>query len=197
MTAVAMIFEMTLDYNIVLPTILAVAIALGTRRLLSSETVYTMKLTRRGHFVPKGLHANLFLVLSAAEVMETNVTVLDESTLWSDFMSSSTATSGMTHIVITKLGVPVGVLRVNTGLRRSIGIAAKDITMGELAQSEFVTVSNTDATFDVIRKMSAARAIAAVVVGGGSDSESDAVVGVITKDYIADAVSGSVEIFAD
>jgi CIC family chloride channel protein len=44
MTAVTMIFEMTLDYHIVLPMILAVAAGLGVRRALSRENIYTAKL---------------------------------------------------------------------------------------------------------------------------------------------------------
>ena len=40
---------MTLDYNIVLPMILAVAVGLDVRRVLSRENIYTMKLVRRGH----------------------------------------------------------------------------------------------------------------------------------------------------
>ena len=54
MTAVAMIFEMTRNYDIVLPMILAVAVSVGIRRMLSRENIYTMKLFRRGHVVPEG-----------------------------------------------------------------------------------------------------------------------------------------------
>jgi len=61
MTAIAAVFEMTRDYNIVLPMVLAVAVGLGVRRLLSRENIYTMKLFRRGHPIPKALHANMFL----------------------------------------------------------------------------------------------------------------------------------------
>ena len=53
MTAVTMIFEMTRDYDIVLPMILAVGGSLATRRLLSRENIYTAKLTRRGQPVPR------------------------------------------------------------------------------------------------------------------------------------------------
>src|ERR1700739_373351 len=77
MTAVTMIFEMTRDYDLVMPSIVAVALAIGIRRLLSTENIYTMKLVGRGHFVPKALHANMFLVRRAGEVMEEDVTVLD------------------------------------------------------------------------------------------------------------------------
>ena len=65
MTAVAMMFEMTRDYDIVLPMILAVAV--GARRAADccrARTSTPLKLVRRGHPIPKALHANMFLVRS-------------------------------------------------------------------------------------------------------------------------------------
>ena len=59
-----------------MPSIVAVALAIGVRRLLSPENIYTIKLVGRGHFVPKALHANMFLVRSASEVMERDLTIL-------------------------------------------------------------------------------------------------------------------------
>ena len=76
MTAVTMIFEMTRDYDIVMPMILAVAASVGVRRLLSRESIYTLKLVRRGRALPKALHANMFLVRHAHEVMDPDVLVL-------------------------------------------------------------------------------------------------------------------------
>ena len=76
MTAVTMIFEMTRDYDIVMPMILAVATSVGVRRLLSRESIYTLKLVRRGRAMPKALHANMFLVRHAREVMDPDVLVL-------------------------------------------------------------------------------------------------------------------------
>ena len=81
LTAVAMIFEMTLDYNIVLPMILAVAVGLGVRRVLSRENIYTMKLVRRGH-----PHANMFMVRSAREAMDTTFMLIDEATSFEEFV---------------------------------------------------------------------------------------------------------------
>src|SRR5215813_5343021 len=76
MTAVTMIFEMTRDYDLVMPSIIAVALAIGVRRLLSIENIYTIKLVGRGHFVPKALYANMFLVRRARDVMQKNITLL-------------------------------------------------------------------------------------------------------------------------
>ena len=76
MTAVTMIFEMTRDYDLVMPSIVAVALAIGVRRLLSQENIYTVKLVGRGHFVPKAMHANMFLVRRARDVMQRDVTIV-------------------------------------------------------------------------------------------------------------------------
>lgn len=47
-TAVLVIFEMTGDYSVILPLMAAVAIATGAANVLSRETIYTLKLVRRG-----------------------------------------------------------------------------------------------------------------------------------------------------
>ena len=49
MTAIIMVFEMTRDYAIIVPVIVAVAVAAGVRRALIAETIYTIKLRHRGH----------------------------------------------------------------------------------------------------------------------------------------------------
>jgi CIC family chloride channel protein len=75
MTAVTMIFEMTRDYDLVMPSIVGVALAIGVRRLLSQENIYTIKLVGRGHKVRKAMHANMFLIRSAGDVMERDIIV--------------------------------------------------------------------------------------------------------------------------
>ena len=57
--AIVMIFEMTRDYNVIIPMTITVALAYGLRTILCRESIYTMKLVLRGRPVPKALHANL------------------------------------------------------------------------------------------------------------------------------------------
>jgi CIC family chloride channel protein len=54
LTAIVMLFEMTRDYNVILPVIVALALADAIRRRLCPPTIYTLKLLRRGHIVPPG-----------------------------------------------------------------------------------------------------------------------------------------------
>ena len=47
-TAGIILFELTGEYSIILPLLLAIIVATGTSRLLSADTIYTLKLRRRG-----------------------------------------------------------------------------------------------------------------------------------------------------
>lgn len=59
MTAIIMLFEMTRDYNAVMPVILIVAVAYWVRRVLSPGSIYTLKLLCKGLAVPDGLASQL------------------------------------------------------------------------------------------------------------------------------------------
>ncbi|WP_175760043.1 chloride channel protein [Burkholderia anthina] len=196
MTAVAMIFEMTRDYDIVLPMIIAVAVSLATRRLLCRESIYTLKLVRRGHVIPNALHANMFLVQNAAQVMETDVLVQDADTLFRDILGNLDGPP-FRHVVVTRSGRIDGVLRINTGLRRAISHDHPSVTLGALAQRNFIVVAPGEAAFDVISKLRQKHATMAVVVTRPEEQGAMEVVGVIAKEHIADAVASSIRIFPE
>jgi CIC family chloride channel protein len=195
MTAVAMVFEMTRDYDIVLPMILAVAVALGVRRMLSRESIYTLKLVRRGHPIPKALHANMFLVRSARDAMEPDFMLVDEATSFDEFLRLSEGATGMRHVVVTRGPLIVGVIRVNTDLRRTVSAAAHDVPMGALARRNFTIVRADAVVFDVIARLSRRRAVMGVVVDGQGRPRADKIIGVITKEHIADEVASSVRMY--
>jgi CIC family chloride channel protein len=196
MTAVAMVFEMTRDYDIVLPMILAVAVALGVRRMLSRENIYTLKLVRRGHPIPKALHANMFLVRSARDAMDRDFLLVDEAMSFEDFLRLSEGSTGMRHVVVTRGRLIVGVIRVNTDLRRTVSAAAHDVRMGSLARRNFTIVPTNAVMFDVIARLSRRRAMMGVVVEGGGRPRADNVIGVITKEHISDEVARSVRMYS-
>ena len=69
LTAVASVVEMTGDYTLTLPVMLAVAIATATSRALSYGTIYTTKLLRRGTDIDRPPAADPFEDLTAADAM--------------------------------------------------------------------------------------------------------------------------------
>ncbi|MCF8475417.1 MAG: chloride channel protein [Pseudolabrys sp.] len=192
MTAVTMIFEMTRDYDIIMPIIIAVAVAIGVRRLLSRENIYTIKLVARGHLIPKALHANMFLVRHAEEVMDRDVLTLPADTDFAAFLRETSA-GGFKHIVVTRDDRIVGVLRVNTELRVGLGETHSGVRLGDIVQKNFTVSRAGDVVFDVVERMWRRKASMSIVTkGSGRTPRGPHVVGMISKEHIADSVADSI-----
>ena len=197
MTAVTMIFEMTLDYSIVMPMIVAVAVSIGARRVLSRETIYSLKLVRRGRAIPKARHANMFLVRSAREVMDADIQVLPTEASFDDYLRQPEHAGRLRHVVVTNKGHIYGVIRVNTGIRRGLEGAHTGVSLGDVASRNFTVVREDEAVFDVIRRMWRRGAIMAVVVRGRGVPRGSDVAGVITKEHVADSVADSIKAYPE
>ncbi|HEY2682682.1 MAG TPA: chloride channel protein [Steroidobacteraceae bacterium] len=196
MTAVTMIFEMTRDYEIVMPMIVAVAVSIGVRRVLSPENIYTIKLVGRRHFIPKAMHANMFLVRRAADVMEKDFQVLPEGMGFDEFLHLPDSPGSLRHIVVTRDERIVGTLRVNTAIRHGLENAATHVTLGSVASEQFTVAHEGDIMFDVIQHMWHANAAMVVVIEEDALPQARNVVGVLTKEHIADSVADSVRPYA-
>jgi CIC family chloride channel protein len=73
-TAVIILFELTGDYRIILPLMLTVVIATFlARKLLKGESIYTLKLTRRGVSLQRGRDVDVMQGVYVQEVMVSEV----------------------------------------------------------------------------------------------------------------------------
>jgi chloride channel protein, CIC family len=195
MTAVTMIFEMTRDYDLVMPSIVAVALAIGIRRLLALENIYTVKLVGRGHMIPKAMHANMFLVRRAREVMERDIIILSADADFDAFLRQHASERGFKHVVVTRGSHIAGVVRVNIGLRRGVEAAYSGVRIGDVAQRNFTLARESDIVFDIVQRMArhdASMAVVSTVDGRWRPSQ---IVGIISKEHIADSVAESIRPF--
>ena len=196
MTAVTMIFEMTRDYDLVMPSIVAVALAIGVRRLLSPENIYTIKLVGRGHFIPKALYANMFLVRRARDVMQKDVTLLAADAHFDAFLRQHGEEHGLRQVVVTRGNHIAGVVQVNTSLRRGSEQAYSGVRLGDVAQRNFTVARESDIMFDVVQRLTHRDAVMAIVVKDRSRGRPSDVVGIISKDQIANSVGASIKPFS-
>jgi len=107
------------DYDMVMPLIIAVAVSIGIRRLLSHENIYTIKLVARGISSPR-LCTQICFVRRAGEVMDKDILVLPADMKFDEFLRLPDHGGRMRHVVITQGQAIVGVLRVNTALRHGL-----------------------------------------------------------------------------
>ena len=196
MTAVTMIFEMTRDYSLVMPMIVAVALSIGVRRMLSRENIYTIKLVGRKHLIPKALHANMFLVRHAHEIMDKNVLILPTEIGFDAFLRQPEHGGALKHVVVTRGDRIEGVLRVNTGLRHGLEESFTGVTLGDIAQHDFIIAREDDIGFDVIERLWRNRGSMAVVVAGIGAPTARDVRGIISKEHVADSVAENITQYA-
>jgi len=72
-TAILILFEMTGDYQIILPLMLTTVISTLVSRLISPESIYTLKLTRRGVHLRQGQDIDVMQSITVREAMTTEV----------------------------------------------------------------------------------------------------------------------------
>ncbi len=68
-TAIIILFEMTGDYHIILPLMLATVVSTLLSRIISRESIYTLKLTRRGVHLQQGQDIDVMQGISVSEAM--------------------------------------------------------------------------------------------------------------------------------
>jgi chloride channel protein, CIC family len=79
LTALLMLFEMTGDYKIILPLMITCIISNIVGRQFLKESIYTLKLTRRGINLEEGKEVNVLKSIKVNEVMNTDVETITEA----------------------------------------------------------------------------------------------------------------------
>ena len=126
-------------------------------------------------------------------ISERDGGILLIATLFGRFLALSAREGGLRHVVVTRGGTVIGGLRVNTDLRRTLGVAAAEVRLGDLVQPRFTVVGEDEVAFDVITTMWNQHATMAIVVS--RDGGTERVLGVVTKEIVSDTVARSIQIY--
>jgi CIC family chloride channel protein len=195
MMAIVMTFEMTRDYQVILPMTLAVVLSYGVRRVIGRHSIYTFKLARRGEFVPDALQANFNYIKHAEDVMSTGVATMPSETPLERWRGKGASEDLPAYVVATSGGEAVGFARRDAVLS-SAARSPSGTALGDVVQSRFVRVVYGTPILGVLAILRDAGVRTALVVNGGQPPGTE-VVGVITPDELQDAVEQAVELFAD
>jgi CIC family chloride channel protein len=191
MTAIVMVFEMTRDYAIIVPVIVAVAVAAGIRRLLIAETIYTVKLRHRGHRIPKERHINLYLVKQAKDVMERHFIVAQAGTTLKEALITED-TSDLRAIIVARDDRIVGLVPPRSGLWLESRLNPH-LQVERFVESPVVVCRDRDLLSMVFARLKRHRSGGAIIFQGDERPRVDDIVGIITKRAIADAVIDNYE----
>jgi CIC family chloride channel protein len=160
-TAVLIIFELTGDYTIVLPLMVAIVLSTIVSRALSKDSIYTLKLTRRGVDLSRHLPSPLDH-LTVADAMEpVPEPVQDDATLL-ELVDRFARDALETLPVVDGDGAYRGIVTANE-VEQAADSDSGDLTAGTLARS--IPTLRTDQTLqDVLSVLLAGEEHGAPVV---------------------------------
>jgi CIC family chloride channel protein len=185
-TAIVMIFEMTRDYHVIVPLVLAVALATSIRRALIVENIYTVKLRHRGQPIPIIRHTNMYLVRQARELMNKDFIVLPIDTTIADALTQL-ADRPDAHIIVSEGARIAGVARLAAGSYLPDRHAGQ--TLRSVVADDFVIAPDTSILNTIITRMNRrGRSLAIVVDRKARVPRPEDVLGVIAAAEISGAV---------
>jgi CIC family chloride channel protein len=109
-TALLIIFEMTADYRIILPLMVTVVFAALVAKWLFPQSVYTVKLFRRGIDIRGGKDVNVLRSHRVAEVMSAEFETIDLSDNLHDIFEKIESTRETYYLVVDRHGRFHGVI---------------------------------------------------------------------------------------
>lgn len=182
-TAVVMIFEMTRDYNVIIPLIIAVSLAYGVRHLLLADNLYTLKLSRRGRHLPTSVQSNLYLMRDALELIQAPFLRLDADTRIGVLRTRLETHRTRPHVVLIEGGVPVGI--ITSDALGAVLAESDDAPLSPYANPQYSLMAERTQVIDLVSCLRKDTTHIAILAQGQPPSTgADAIVGVISWDDV-------------
>lgn len=192
-TAIVMIFEMTLDYNVVLPMTITVALSYGVRKFLCNDSIYTLKLTRRGRHMPESMQSNFPLVRLARDVMDSRLAVVPGSVSLNKLSNTLPAGQAVDFVLVEQQGKIVGIVKA-TSVTDAVRRDETTKKLGEIAERKFEFVAENDSLFKIVSKMRLDQ-VSLFLVSTSPEADSiHNIKGVISKERIAEAMTETISL---
>jgi CIC family chloride channel protein len=195
LASIVMIFEMTMDYTVIIPMTITVALSFGVRTLLQRQSIYTLKLARRGHDIPNALQANFYHLKKTREVMDTSFVAVPADGTLDDFVRMATERPEVSCFLVEGAEGLVGFLTRDSALRPAVP-SEKPIKLADLADRGYVTITEDMPLLEVMTRLHATGVSVAIVTDGASKVVVPGVRGLISKQQIANAVIEGMELFS-
>ena len=118
-TSILLLFELTRDYSIILPLMLATVISLIIAKTIQPQSSYTIKLARRGIHLQQGRDIDLMEAVTVSEAMERNYESVTPDLPVTQLAAEFERTQHHGFPVVTANGTLVGIVTVSD-LKRAL-----------------------------------------------------------------------------
>jgi CIC family chloride channel protein len=170
----------------------------GTRTLLTRESIYTMKLARRDHYIPAALQANLLHVRRAREIIQTRAVTVSSSDSLDVFSRRSTENPDVPWFIIVKDDHVVGVAPRDYALSATETERRGWHSVADVMRSDYILAHENETMDNIMARMHRSHAATVVVLKHpGSPPDAMNVTGIITWERVAELLEETIEIYSE
>ncbi len=112
-TAILIIFELTNDYKIIPPLMVSVIIGVLVATYIKKESIYSMKLLRRGINISEGRDLNVMRSLWVKDVLTKNVQTIKTSSTFQELIQFMVASNHHEYFMVDENGKLAGTFSIN------------------------------------------------------------------------------------
>ena len=155
LSAMLILFEMTGNYKIILPLMLSCIVATIFAGQLMKESIYTLKLVRRGIDIREGKEVNVLKSMFVKDVMNRHVETVSESSALAEMTDLISKSKFNSFPVLNAENKLVGILSFNDYSEALFDEDLKDLVVAkDLASENVVTVLADDDLYTALGKIS-------------------------------------------
>ncbi len=155
-TAILIIFELTGEYNVILPLMISCIIATLLATRMQTSSIYTLKLLRRGIDIYKGRAVNVLEAVSVNEVVRTDMVKVAPENRLGSLVTQFIGHSGTTLFVTDEEDRLLGVItadQIRPLMTDASALDALVIAQDVMVEGEFPTVSADASLAEVMKHL--------------------------------------------
>ncbi|MCK4390604.1 MAG: chloride channel protein [Desulfobacterales bacterium] len=154
LSAILILFEMTGDYKIILPLMIACIIGSLASGQLLTDSIYTLKLARRGVNIKAGKEVNVLKSISVKDVMNPEVETIPENMTLGRLAEKISKSKYNSFPVVNSEGDLTGILTFVDYHDVVFDESLRDLVVAkEIATTKVVTVSLNDNLYNTMEKI--------------------------------------------
>ena len=155
LAAMLILFEMTGSYKIILPLMLSCILATIFAGMLKKDSIYTLKLARRGVNIREGKEINVLKSISVKDVMSRHIETIKEGTAVVDMTEQISKSRFNSFPVVNADNKLTGILSFNDYSEAIYDEDLKFLVVAkDLASENVITVSTEDNLYTALEKIS-------------------------------------------
>ena len=175
---------------------ITVAIAYGIRKMISNESIYTLKLTRRGHHMPSAMQANIQYMKPARELKHAGIVRLDPGMTLPELAIVLPSYPEDVCFVVTNENKIIGVITFTAALK-AVRKPRQETTVAEIASQGYAIISADTSVFEILTKMRLDGTEVFLMAPGQRDDPAGGIERWISKELVAESLIDAIELFTE